>query len=173
MEPSKPAPGSLQEEIKRRKPFEVIEQETYLSVMRTASVLDADFERFYRGFGLSIATFNVLRILRGAGEQGRMCHEIREHMVARVPDITRFVDRLEAAGLAERSRSSNDRRVVYCKITRKGLELLASMDAKVLERHREQLGHLSKEELQQLCALLLRARQSPRVLERAAEDDAE
>lgn len=166
MDTTKANPASLQGEIKRRKPFEVIEQEAYLSVMRTASVLDADFERFYRGFGLSIATFNALRILRGAGEQGRMCHEIREHMVARVPDITRLVDRLEAAGLAERCRSSSDRRVVYCKITPKGIELLASMDAKVLERHREQLGHMSKDELQQMCALLLKARQSPRLLER-------
>jgi DNA-binding MarR family transcriptional regulator len=170
MEQLKPTPNSLHEEIKRRKPFEVIEQEVYLSVMRTASVLDADFERFYRGFGLSIATFNVLRILRGAGEQGRMCHEIREHMVARVPDVTRLVDRLEAAGFAERNRSSNDRRVVYCKITRKGLELLASMDQAVLERHREQLGHMSKDELQQLSALLLKARQSPRLLVRDEQD---
>lgn len=162
-----PIPKSLQEEIRKRQPFESAEQEAYLSIMRTASMLDADFERLFKSFGLSIATFNVLRILRGAGDQGRMCHEIRDHMVAQVPDITRLVDRLEAAGLAERCRCDKDRRVVHCRITQKGTDLLASMHAAVMARHSQQLGHMSADELLLLCKLLLKARHPPRALERA------
>jgi DNA-binding MarR family transcriptional regulator len=155
------SPSSLQEELHKKHPFEVREQEAYLSLKRTSSMLDADFERFYRAYGLSIATYNALRILRGAGERGRMCHEIRDHMVAQVPDITRLVDRLEEAGLATRARCNSDRRVVYCHITPKGLDLLAQLDEPVKERHRCQLSHLSHEELESLIRLLLKARHPP------------
>ncbi|MFZ4573002.1 MAG: MarR family winged helix-turn-helix transcriptional regulator [Phycisphaerales bacterium] len=164
-----PNPKSLQEEIRKRSPFEAPEQEAYLSVMRTASVLDAEFERFFKGYGLSIATFNVLRILRGAGEQGRMCHEIRDHMVAQVPDITRLVDRLEAAELAERCRCEKDRRVVHCRITAKGLELLGTIDQSLMGVHRAQMGHMSTEELMQLSKLLFKARHPPRPLDHHQE----
>lgn len=154
-------PTSLQEELHKKHPFEVREQEAYLNLMRTSSMLDGDFERFYRAHGLSIATYNVLRILRGAGERGRMCHEIRDHMVAQVPDITRLVDRLEEAGFATRSRCDVDRRVVYCHITQKGLDLLSQLDEPVKDRHRRQLAHLTPEELEQLNGLLFKARHPP------------
>jgi len=153
-------PSSLKEEIYKRNPFESLEQEAYLNLKRTISILDGDFEKLYKPHKLSIATFNVLRILRGAGEVGRMCHEIRDHMVAQVPDITRLVDRLERAGLVRRVRSDSDRRVVYCRITEKGLEILAKLDEPVLEVHKWQLGHLSKQELEALNSLLFKARRS-------------
>jgi DNA-binding MarR family transcriptional regulator len=149
---------SLQEELHKKEPFALPSQEAYLSIVRTESLLGADFERFFRQFGLSQATFNALRILRGAGDKGRMCHEITKHLVTPVPDVTRLVDRLEKAGLAERHRSDEDRRVIYVRITQLGLERLSEMDQKVLEKHREQLGHMSEGELRMLNDLLAKAR---------------
>jgi DNA-binding MarR family transcriptional regulator len=136
--------------------------EAFLSVMRTASALGGPVERLLKGHDLSSATYNVLRILRGAWaaglEHGRACHEIGEHMVAQVPDVTRLVDRLAEAGLVERTRCEKDRRVVYVRITRAGLDLLGKIDAPLLELHAAQLGHLRPAEIAQLCELLARAR---------------
>ena len=87
-----------------------------------------------------------------------MCHEVSEHMVTRVPDVTRLVDRLEKCGLALRERCSKDRRVVHVKITAQGETLLRQLDSPVLAVHQAHLGHLTSQELDQLSSLLVKAR---------------
>lgn len=149
---------SLQDEIFKRRPFDSPEQEAFLNVLRTQAQLVGDVDVVLKPAGLSIATYNVLRILRGAGVAGRMCHEISEHMVTRVPDVTRLVDRLEKSELAIRERCSKDRRVVHVRITDKGEALLRQLDAPVMQVHAEHLGHLTSQELGQLSSLLVKAR---------------
>jgi DNA-binding MarR family transcriptional regulator len=151
-------PSSLREEIHKKSGFESPQQEAALNVVRKAAVLSAGFERLFKGHGLSMATYNVLRILRGAGQPGRMCHEIAQHMVTRVPDVTRLVDRLEQAGLASRERCTKDRRIVYVRLTDAGRDLLTRLDRPVLELHESQLGHMSAPELEQVNELMVRAR---------------
>lgn len=147
-------------ETHKKKPFDSAAQEAHLSILRTASHLEAPFAELFRGTGLSGPTYNVLRILRGAGESGRACHEIGEHMVTRVPDVTRLLDRLEERGLAERVREKADRRVVTARITPAGLKVLAGLDEPVLARHERLLGHMSKADLRTLTDLLAKARKA-------------
>ncbi|MFG0332834.1 MAG: MarR family winged helix-turn-helix transcriptional regulator, partial [Maioricimonas sp. JB049] len=90
---------------------------------------------------------------------GLSCQEIGRQMVTRVPDITRLIDRLVKVDLVERSRSTSDRRVVRIQVTNRGLQLLDSLDEPVLDAHQASLGHLSREELQQINALMVRARE--------------
>src|SRR5215213_10566468 len=149
----------LKDEIKKRKPFDDPAEEAYLNLLRTAAVLGTDFERLFKAAGLSEPQYNVLRILRGAGGDGLPCLEIGARMITRVPDITRLVDRLEAAGLVERARTSEDRRVVLVKITKKGLEAIAPLDASLAEIHKRQMGHMNRRELEELSRLLVKARQ--------------
>jgi DNA-binding MarR family transcriptional regulator len=151
----------LKDEIKKKKPFESPAEEAYLNLLRTTTVLAADFERLFKDAGLSEPQYNVLRILRGAGADGAglPCLEIASRMITRVPDITRLVDRLEAAGLVERARTSEDRRVVLVKITRKGLEAIAPLGQPLVEIHRRQMGHMSPKELDELSRLLVKARE--------------
>lgn len=149
----------LQQEIGKRQPFDMAEQEAWLNLQRSAEHLSGDFDHLFKRHGLSTAQHNVLRILRGHAKPVPSL-SIAGQMVARVPDITRLVDRLEAAALVERTRCNEDRRVVYVGITRKGLDLLASLDQPVLDLHRAQLGHMSRKELAELNRLLEKARQA-------------
>jgi DNA-binding MarR family transcriptional regulator len=153
-----PTLSPLARELHKRRPFESPEQEAMLNLVRTAEHLSGDFDALFKSRGLSGATYNVLRILRGAGAEGRPCHQIGEHMVARVPDVTRLVDRLERAGLAERRRIARDRRVVMIHVTPKGLRVLADLDGPVADLHARQLGHLTRAELAELSRLLAKAR---------------
>src|SRR5690606_21444981 len=98
--------------------------------------------------------------LRGAGEAGLCRNEVMERMIARVPDATRLLDRMEAAGWIARERSSADRRFVTTRITDGGLRLLGQLDAVILEIHRRQFSHLNKSELRALIDLLGRVRQA-------------
>jgi DNA-binding MarR family transcriptional regulator len=147
----------LQDEIKKREPFAVPEQEVALNLARTNDRLQAEFARLFKRHGITGAQYNVLRILRGEG-QPLPCQEIGCRMITQLPDMTRLLDRLVQAGLVERSRTEEDRRVVLTRITDAGLRLLAQLDAPVIETHRRQLGHLAPAELAELNRLLVKAR---------------
>lgn len=149
---------NLRAEIRQSQPFASLEQEAHLGLLRTAAALDHAMAEALKPYGITPTQYNVLRILRGAGEQGLCRNEVRERMVARVPDATRLLDRMEAAGLTQRARDSRDRRFVTTRITEAGLRLLAELDAPVLELHRAHFGHLDAEELRALIGLLERVR---------------
>lgn len=154
--------AGLAREIYKRGPFESPAQEAFLNLLRSGSLLGSDFDRLFKRHGLSAATYNALRILRGAGDEGRRCNEIGDHMVAMVPDVTRLIDRLDEAGLAKRTRGGEDRRVVNVRITPAGLALLKKLDQPVMDLHERQLGHMSRKELETLNRLLCKMREGKR-----------
>jgi DNA-binding MarR family transcriptional regulator len=143
---------------KARKPSSTLEQEAYLSLLRTADALARGAEEVIKPFGLSGTQYNILRILRGAGAQGLCCHEAAERMLTHDPDITRLLDRLERRGLIVRARASSDRRIITAQITPVGLRILAKLDKPIEECHRRQFGHLGPRRLAQLIELLNSAR---------------
>jgi len=145
----------------RRKPASALEQEAYLSLLRTADALARGAEEVIKPFGLSGTQYNILRILRGAGAQGLCCHEAAERMLTHDPDITRLLDRLERRGLVVRARASSDRRVITAQITPEGLRILAKLDKPIEECHQRQFGHLGPRRLAQLIDLLNSARTHP------------
>jgi DNA-binding MarR family transcriptional regulator len=148
----------LAQEIKKRGPFDSLEQEVLLNLLRTADALAAQLEPLLRQAGVSATQYNALRILRGAGEEGLPCGEVSQRMITREPDITRLLDRLERRGLISRCRGVADRRVVRAKITRQGLDVLAQLDAPLQAAHREQFAHMDRQKLQTLLQLLEEAR---------------
>jgi len=149
---------TLQSELKRSKPFTSPEQEAMLSVAGTAARLDHEMIEVLKPHGLTPTQYNALRILRGAGAEGLCRNEVRDRLIARVPDATRLLDRLEDTGLVVRGREGEDRRFVRARITRRGLDLLARLDDVVIDLHRRQLGHLGARKLRTLIDLLAEAR---------------
>lgn len=151
--------GRLKTEIKQSKPFDSLETEAILNLVRTADRLMRPGAELLKERELSPTQYNALRILRGAGKAGLACSEVGERMINKDPDITRLLDRLEERGLVTRARDEDDRRVVTAKITAKALQILAALDEPLVALHRRQLGHLSEEKLRQLIALLEAARE--------------
>jgi DNA-binding MarR family transcriptional regulator len=150
--------GGLAKRIGKRLPFESPEQEAYLNLVHTTSVLSEAFDRLFKKHGLSPSTYNVLRILRGEQPAGVAILEIRRRMVSRVPDVTRLVNRLEENGLVRRCQCPKDRRVVYTHITEAGLAKLAKLDDLTIALHRTQFSHLAPEKVVTLSRLLEEAR---------------
>ena len=139
-------------------PSTSLHQEAFVSLARTEAVLHDGLDRVLGPHGLSLTQYNVLRILRGAGEKGLCRNEIGQRLITRMPDVTRVLDRMEAAGLVSRVRSIEDRRLVNTTLTRKGRALVDDLDAEVDCVHRDQLGHLTNADLRGLVDLLGRAR---------------
>ena len=151
-------PGRIQQEIGQSKPFGTLAEEAFLNVHRTAGILEQRVVELLKPHGLSPTQYNVLRILRGAGECGAACKDIGARMVTPDPDVTRLIDRLEKRGLVTRGRSATDRRRVPVQITDEGLALLAELDAPVLQSCADTMAPLKPAELQTLIELLERLR---------------
>lgn len=148
----------LRDEIHKRGPFQSLEQEAALNLLRTADALGREFDELFKRFGVTRSQYNVLRILRGERETGLACSEIGQRMIARDPDMTRLLDRLEKLKLITRCREEADRRVVKTRIKDAGLEILSRLDEPVEEAHRRQFAHMSREDLGTLVRLLELAR---------------
>jgi DNA-binding MarR family transcriptional regulator len=126
----------------------------FLSIVQAAEELQRGIAELLKTRDLTLAQYNVLRILRGAGPEGATCGSVSENLVRHDPDVTRLVDRLDKRGLVDRARDTKDRRVVRTRITRAGAALLAELDDPVDELHARQLGHLSSKRLADLVAIL-------------------
>ena len=119
--------SKLRTELKKKRPFELPEEEAVLNLFRTTDRLDIQFKRLFREYGLTGPQYNILRILRGEAEPLPIL-EIGSRMLTAVPAITGLIDRLEEAGFVTRKRCEQDRRVVYIAATDKALKLLAQID---------------------------------------------
>ena len=149
---------AIAEEIKQSRPFSAKSQEAAVALMRTADLVRRAVASIIEPRGITVQQYNVLRILRGAGERGLPTLEIAERMIEQTPGITRLIDRLQAKKLVARERCATDRRQVFCRITTEGLQLLSVLDEPLTESEEGALGALGQQELQQLLELLDRAR---------------
>ena len=150
--------SSLREQIGKRHDFDLPEEEVYLNVIRTAALFACEFNRLFKAHGLGESGYNVLRILRAAGDEGRTWTEIHSDLVVPAPDVTRLVARLERDGHVTRTRSAEDRRVIRVFITPEGRDIVDRLDEPIRQLHKTVLGHLSAAQLTALSRALEQAR---------------
>ena len=126
-----------------------------VNVRYTSNWMSTKQNKFMSQFSLTMPQFNILRILRGAKEAITV-NTVKQRMVEKSPNTTRLMDKLIDKGLIERERCSDDRRVVYVKISEEGLKLLSTIDKALQESGREILvmENLTEEEACQLSDLL-------------------
>lgn len=153
--------STLHEELGEPQPFQVPEQEAYLNLVRTHALLSDKVAELFKQHHLSQPLYNVLKVVVRAGAAGMPSQSISQYMVARDPDITRLVDRLQKDRSIERERDEQDRRVVRVRVTQLGLDLVQKLDPLIWQLHRQQLGHLSQEKLELFNQLLVEARLKP------------
>jgi DNA-binding MarR family transcriptional regulator len=148
----------LQSEIRQGKSFESINEELWLNLSRTAAVVSLRVEHQLRPYGLSPTQYNVMRILRGAGPEGLVQHEVGARLVAQVPDVPRILSRMEKAGWVLRVRGTADRRVVRATLTESGLRLVDALDDTMRQVHLNLFPAMTEDEMRHMCDLLTLAR---------------
>jgi DNA-binding MarR family transcriptional regulator len=147
------AGGVLERRLKSARPITDLAMRATLNLDVASCYLLEHFEGITERENLSRTAYNLLRILRGQPE-GHPRGEIAARLIYRRADVTRLVDRLVRRGLARRARSRRDRRVSLTRITPKGLELLARLDAPIQELTARYGRKLSEAELAELNRLL-------------------
>ena len=121
-----------------------------LNVLYTANWINGFQNEFFKPFGISPQQYNILRILKGAGEPLNV-QVIKDRMIERSPNATRLMDKLCAKNYIERLPCPGDRRVVKIAITQEGKNLLASIPD---DFNKNLLENLTEEEAGQLSDLL-------------------
>ncbi len=150
--------SGIQQEIKQTRPFQSKAEEAAVALMRTADLVRRSIASIVEPYGITPQQYNVLRILRGAGDKGLPTLDIAERMIEQTPGITRLIDRLERKRLVGRERCATDRRQVFCRITPGGLKVLAELDEPIRTIDEWALASLPSRELGQLVTLLDKAR---------------
>lgn len=121
-----------------------------LNIKYTAGWLDQIGTELLKPFNISEQQYNILRILRGARKEITVT-EVKERMIQKSPNTTRLMDKLCEKKLTERRRCDNDRRVVFVKITKKGLALLEKINLKDFDMY---MNRLTESEAKTLNDLL-------------------
>lgn len=143
-------PG-IDKELQSR--FESEQQKAMLNVMFTANWFKSQQAELFRPVGISLQQYNILRILRGAKDKMSM-QRVKERMIDRAPNATRLTDKLIAKGLVERERCDEDRRVVYVRISEKGLALLQEIDRRNRKTLQAMVENLSDDDARELNRIL-------------------
>ena len=146
--------SAVQREIQQSKPFVSTAQEATIALLRTASVVSRTLSRVVEPAGISLAQYNALRIIRGAGAGGIPTLSVRDRMIEEGTTITRLLDKLKDAGLIRRERSVPDRRQVVCFITDAGRKLLGSLDPELNAADEQVVEALNEAQLDRFIELL-------------------
>lgn len=143
---------SLEKDLQQKKPFPSEHVKGTVNIMYTSRFIETNLSRHYKKFGITMKQFNILRILKGAGEP-ISTQIIRERMIDRMSDISRIVDRLVEKGHISKCVNKEDKRLVDVTLNESGENLLDELkDELTSSIHDTQ--NLTQEEAVQLNYLL-------------------
>lgn len=142
----------LEDEIKQSK-FKNEQLKAGINILYTASFLSNYQAKLFKPYGITGPQFNVLRILRGQLPNPATINLLIERMLDKSSNASRIVEKLRVKKFIERIQCPEDRRAVNVKITEKGMQLLAEIDA-VEESFFGGLNNLSTEQAIKLNELL-------------------
>lgn len=149
--------AKLKDELKKRDPFDSVTQEAMLSVLRTSDLLENRTARLLRCYDLTLAQYNVLRILRGENAPLATL-EVASRMIQVAPAITRLVENLRTRDLLTKTQCQRDGRIHHLAITAAGRSLLRKIDAPILRLHDELMAGVPPNQLKALTATLAEIR---------------
>jgi DNA-binding MarR family transcriptional regulator len=145
------------EELKKRLKMKVnppVRVEVNLNLSIASKIIENRFDRLISKYGITIAQYNVLRILRGVYPAGHPRCDIAIRMMDVAPDITRLIDRLEKQGLVVRDRTNKDRRMSITKLTDKGLKFVNDIQPVIDNEHKKITKNLTDKECGKLSKML-------------------
>ena len=100
------------------------------SVTRAQQLLAERVERALKPHGLTLARFEVLRLLSFTRDRALPMTRLGSLLQVHPASVTSAVDRLETQGFVRRQRRSEDRRVVHAELTEAGA---ATVDAATVD----------------------------------------
>lgn len=121
---------SLKEDI-QAKGFHSEQEKSFVNLIYTAALFEANFNKFIKPFGLSSQQYNVLRILRGQFPNSMSSGDLHRRMIHKMSNASRLVNKLVEKGYVIRVVNANDKRNILVSITDLGLRFVTDLDKEV------------------------------------------
>lgn len=130
------------------------EEELLVALRRVIRAVDLRSKQLSKDVGLTGPQLMVMQNIEA--NPGVMVRQIAESINLSPATITNILDRLETRGLAQRIRSTTDKRKVSVHLTDKGNVALESAPRPLQEHFIERFNHLKEWEQSQLVATMQR-----------------
>ena len=130
-----------------------------INLMMTGNYVVENLNSFLKTYNLTVQQYNILRILRGQDGLPINLFEMQKHMIHKMSNTTRLVEKLRLKEVLERKTCETNRRKVEILITDKGLALLTEIDQSLINYEKKIVENLTNEELIQLTILLKKIKQ--------------
>lgn len=127
--------------------------DTILKLVRVSEALVKAADRFFSKFGVTVAQYDVLVILKYSDKRVTQS-DLGGHRVVSRSNITGIIDRLEKLGLVKREGSPEDRRVKYINITRKGQDLIKRAEDRYFDNLKQVVWFLDEKDKKDLIEIL-------------------
>jgi DNA-binding MarR family transcriptional regulator len=131
----------------------------FFTFIRTWGLFRNTMGPFFARFGISSSQWSVLRVLYRAEAEGLVnlrLTDLGQRLLVKPPCVTTIVDRLERAGMVDRTASETDQRAKQVRLTAAGREFVE----RVLQDHpaqiRSVMAGLSETQQKQLHQLMER-----------------
>ncbi len=142
--------GQIQRDLQNGKPLASLEVELFLNIQRTAEMMTAVVDGVLATAGIQTDEYNVLRILRGAGDGGRTAADVRSRMVRDTGRFPALVHALRTRGLVAGT--------LTLSITPTGVALLGTLTGRVDEAIRARMAGIKPADLRLAVETLERVR---------------
>lgn len=126
--------------------------DSYIKLMRAADTINSAVSLSLSKFGLTESQFNVLDALYHLGPLSQK--ELGFKLLKSGGNITMVIDNLEKDAYVERRRSTEDRRILFIHLTKKGekmLEDILPVQVNFITNEMNRLSKTEQIELQRLC----------------------
>ena len=127
-----------------------LNEKVLMGVVRVAEDFKKTASNVFKGFGLTFAQYNVLRVLNSFDDGENTITNVGRIMVVTGANMTGLSKRLEKARYLVRKRDPNDERVTLLSITPRGVQVLKDIEKEkenVLESYVGGLTHEEKREV--------------------------
>ncbi len=135
-----------------------LDQKLVVNLLTTSSWINEKVNDFFKKYELSQQQYNVLRILRGKKGVPANLSDIQQRMISPMSNTTRLIEKLRQKELVTRYECKENRRKIEILITKRGLQLLNTIDPVLIKYETEILKQLEVPEKQQLEILLNKLR---------------
>ena len=135
-------------------------KDTVISILTSGYKANDELSAMFKTHGISLPQFNVLRILRGRKGEAANLSTIQERMIHKMSNTTRLIDKLIEGGYVNRFICDKNRRKIEIFITKKGLELLNTLDIQLETKEQFLINNLNDKEKEELMRLLSKVQTS-------------
>lgn len=129
---------------------EDLNRQVVIALLKTGNHLNDKLNQLVKNYDLSLAQFNVLRILRGRNKVPASLGTINTRMIHKMSNTTRIIDKLIDKNLVERTVCKDNRRKIEIVITEKGLALLKNIDQPLIEKEADLVSNMTDSEKKQI-----------------------